>query len=48
MKASIEKLQKEEEKQNETWKLNKHELVRSVIPNKNIDEFIEEIVKYVE
>lgn len=48
MKASIEKLQKEEKQQNTTWKLNEHELGRAVIPDKNIDEFIEEIVKHVE
>ena len=48
MKASIDRLQKEEAKQNETWKLNRHELARSIIPEKNIDEFIEEMVKYVE
>jgi CRISPR system Cascade subunit CasC len=48
MKASIEKLQKEEEQQNETWKLNRHELVRSVIPEINVDKFIEELVNYVE
>ncbi|HEU18150.1 MAG TPA: type I-E CRISPR-associated protein Cas7/Cse4/CasC [Deltaproteobacteria bacterium] len=48
MKESIGRLQKEEMKQNETWKLDRHELARSVIPENNIDEFIEEMVKYVE
>jgi len=48
MKTSIERLKKEEETQNEIWKLNKHELARSVIPERNIDEFIEEMVRYVE
>lgn len=48
MKASIDKLRNEEAKQNETWKLDRHELIRSVIPEKNIDEFVEEMVKYVE
>ncbi len=48
MKASIEKLKKEEEQQNETWQLNKHKLERAVIPEKNIDEFIELMVQHVE
>jgi CRISPR system Cascade subunit CasC len=48
MKTSIEKLRQEEIQQNETWKLDKHELGRAVIPEMNIDEFIEEMVKYVD
>ncbi|MBU4318740.1 MAG: type I-E CRISPR-associated protein Cas7/Cse4/CasC [Proteobacteria bacterium] len=48
MKTSIEKLQEEEKTQNATWQLNKHELGRAVIPDKNIDEFIKEMVKHVE
>lgn len=48
MKASIEKLKSEVEQQNTTWKLNRHELVRAVIPDKNVDEFIKEMVNHVE
>jgi CRISPR system Cascade subunit CasC len=48
MKASIEKLREEEEQQNTTWKLSSHELVRAVIPDKNIDQFIKELKNYVE
>jgi len=47
MKASIEALKKEEEQQNDTWKLNKFEIERAVIPEKNIDEFIEIMVQHV-
>ena len=48
MKTSIEKLQKEEEQQNTTWKLDRHESGRAVIPDKNVDEFIKEMVNHVE
>ena len=48
MKLSIERLQKEEKTQNETWKLDKHQLGRAIIPEKNIDDFIEEMLKHVE
>ncbi len=48
MTASIEKLQKEEEQQNTTWKLNRHELGRAAIPEKNVDDFIEELINHVE
>jgi CRISPR system Cascade subunit CasC len=48
MKASIEKLKREEEQQNTTWKLNRHELVRADIPDNNVDEFIKEMVNHVE
>lgn len=48
MKLSIEKLQKEEEQQNKIWKLNRDELTRVVIPEKDIDQFIKEMVQHVE
>ena len=48
MKASIEKLQKEEEQQNTTWMLNSYELVRAVIPDINVDNFIKEMVHHVD
>ncbi|MBU0992009.1 MAG: type I-E CRISPR-associated protein Cas7/Cse4/CasC [Proteobacteria bacterium] len=46
MKASIEKLKKEEESQKKIWKL--QELGRSEIPEKDIDTFIKEMVKHVD
>jgi CRISPR system Cascade subunit CasC len=48
MKASIEKLKKEEEQQNKIWKLDKYKLERAVIPEINIDEFIKMMVNHVE
>jgi len=48
MKASIEKLQKEEEQQNKIWKLDRHQLAKADIPDKNVDNFIKEMVQYVE
>jgi len=48
MKASIEKLKKEEEQQNKIWELNKHQLARAVIPEKNVDKFVELMVNHVE
>ena len=48
IKTSIDKLCQEEAHQNETWKLDKYELGRAVIPEMNIEKFIEEMVKYVD
>jgi CRISPR system Cascade subunit CasC len=48
VQASIEKLKKEEKRQNEIWKLDKYQLTRTVIPETDIYQFIEEMVKYVE
>jgi CRISPR system Cascade subunit CasC len=48
MKSSIEKLKNEEKQQNKTWKLDKDQLTRVNIPEKDIDQFIEEIVKHVD
>lgn len=48
MELSIENLQKEENQQNKTWKINKHQLDRVVIPDEDIDTFIEKMVKHVE
>lgn len=48
MQASIEKLKMEEEQQNRVWKMDKSQLTRAVIPEKDVDQFIEEMIKYVE
>lgn len=47
MDASIKALKEEEELQNTIWKLNKHDLIRAVIPEKDVDEFIKEMINYV-
>ena len=48
MKASIEKLKEEEKQQNKTWHLERFQVGRAVMPDKNIDEFIKEMVKHVD
>jgi CRISPR system Cascade subunit CasC len=48
MATSIEKLKEEEERLNKTWKLDKHRIARAVIPECDIEEFIAELVQYVE
>lgn len=48
MKSSIEKLKNEEEHQKKTWGLDKHELDRAIIPDKDINDFIKELVNHVE
>jgi CRISPR system Cascade subunit CasC len=47
MEASIEALKQEESQQNTTWKLNKDELARAVLPEKDVDQFIAELVSHV-
>ena len=48
MQLSIERLKGEEKQQKKTWKLDKNELVRAVIPDEDIDTFIKEMVTHVE
>lgn len=47
MAASIEAIKKEEETMNKTWKLDKHQLARVVIPDKDIEQFIGELIPHV-
>ncbi|MDD2661111.1 MAG: type I-E CRISPR-associated protein Cas7/Cse4/CasC [Methylococcales bacterium] len=47
MEASIEALKQEESQQNTTWKLDKNELARAVLPEKDVDQFIAELVSHV-
>ena len=48
MNASIDKLKKEEEVLNKTWKLDKHQVERAVMPGVDVDEFISRLVAHVE
>ncbi len=48
MSASIAKLKEEEELLNKTWKLDRYQIARAVMPESNIDEFIAELVQHVE
>jgi CRISPR system Cascade subunit CasC len=46
--ASIEALKQEEAQQNETWKLDKFQLARAVMPDQDVDKFISELVSHVD
>jgi len=49
MASSIEALKKEEQQLNTIWKLDKHRIARTVIPeDKDVDKFIEELVNHAE
>jgi CRISPR system Cascade subunit CasC len=47
MGASIEALKQEETQQNQTWKLDKNQLARAVMPERDVDQFISELVSHV-
>ena len=48
MNASIDALKKEEEALNKTWKLDKNQVERAVMPEVDVDEFISRLVAHVE
>ncbi len=48
MKVSIDTLKKEEAAQNKTWKLDRHQVERAVMPEIDVDEFIKRLVAHVE
>jgi len=48
MGASIEALKQAEMQQNQTWKLDKYQLARAVMPDQDVDQFISELVSHVD
>jgi CRISPR system Cascade subunit CasC len=45
---SIKALKQEESQQNQTWKLDKDQLARAVMPDQDVDQFISELVSHVD